>query len=136
MIGLAMRSVTWNRFPIKNLWLIPCFFHLWNEVTCTLSHLASSTNGCSGCRMRMSHPMQPSCCWNGEIGISCSESPVFERHPPPEVIRWAQRAAAAPAKQKKHQQQHRKNKSRTQTEKSSSVKVTVICTREKIKFAV
>ena len=33
MIGLTMRSVTWNRFPIKNLWLIPCFFHLWSEVT-------------------------------------------------------------------------------------------------------
>jgi len=30
-----MRSVTWNRFPIKNLWLIPCFFHLWSEVTWT-----------------------------------------------------------------------------------------------------
>ena len=28
-----MRSVTWNRFPIKHLWLIPCFFHLWSEVT-------------------------------------------------------------------------------------------------------
>jgi len=28
-----MRSVRWNRFPIKNLWLIPCFFHLWSEVT-------------------------------------------------------------------------------------------------------
>jgi len=35
MIGLTMRSVTWNRFPIKNLWLIPCFFHLWSEVTWT-----------------------------------------------------------------------------------------------------
>ena len=23
-----MRSVMWNQFPIKNLWLIPCFFHL------------------------------------------------------------------------------------------------------------
>ena len=33
MIGLTMRSVTWNRFPIKNLWLIPCFFHLWSEIT-------------------------------------------------------------------------------------------------------
>jgi len=33
MIGLTMRSVTWNRFPIKNFWLIPCFFHLWSEVT-------------------------------------------------------------------------------------------------------
>jgi len=33
MIGLTMRSVTWNRFPIKNLWLVPCFFHLWSEVT-------------------------------------------------------------------------------------------------------
>jgi len=32
-IGLTMGSVTWNRFPIKNLWLIPCFFHLWSEVT-------------------------------------------------------------------------------------------------------
>jgi len=28
-----MRSVTWNRFPIKNLWLTLCFFHLWSEVT-------------------------------------------------------------------------------------------------------
>ena len=28
-------SVTWNRLPIKNLRLIPCFFHLWSEVTCT-----------------------------------------------------------------------------------------------------
>ena len=28
-----MRGVTWNRFPIKNLWLIPCLFHLWSEVT-------------------------------------------------------------------------------------------------------
>ena len=33
MIGLTMRNVTWNRFPIKNLWLIPCFFHLWSEAT-------------------------------------------------------------------------------------------------------
>ena len=33
MIGLTMRSVTWNRFPIKHLWLIPCFFHLWSGVT-------------------------------------------------------------------------------------------------------
>ena len=33
MIGLTMRSVTWSRFPIRNLWLIPCFFHLWSEVT-------------------------------------------------------------------------------------------------------
>ena len=33
MIGLTMRSVTWNRFPIKNLLLIPCFFHLWSEFT-------------------------------------------------------------------------------------------------------
>jgi len=36
MIGLTMRSVTWNRFYIKNLWLIPCFCHLWSEVTCKL----------------------------------------------------------------------------------------------------
>ena len=28
MIGLTMRNVTWNRFPTKNLWMIPCFFHL------------------------------------------------------------------------------------------------------------
>ena len=28
-----MRSVTWKRFPIKKLQLIPCFFHLWSEVT-------------------------------------------------------------------------------------------------------
>jgi len=28
-----MRSVTWNRFAIKNLWLIPCFFYLWSLVT-------------------------------------------------------------------------------------------------------
>jgi len=33
MIGLMMRSVTWNQSPIKNLWLTPCFFHLWSEVT-------------------------------------------------------------------------------------------------------
>jgi len=34
MIGLTMRSFTWNRFPIKKFWLIPCFFHLWSEVSC------------------------------------------------------------------------------------------------------
>ena len=34
MIGLTMRSATWNRFPNQNLWLIPCFFHLWSDVTC------------------------------------------------------------------------------------------------------
>jgi len=28
-----MGSVAWNRFSIKNLQLIPCFFHLWGEVT-------------------------------------------------------------------------------------------------------
>ena len=28
-----MCSVRWNWFPIKNLWLIPCFFHLWSEFT-------------------------------------------------------------------------------------------------------
>ena len=33
MIGLTMCSVAWNRFHIKNLWLIPCFFHLSSEVT-------------------------------------------------------------------------------------------------------
>jgi len=22
--------VKWNRFPIKNLWLIPCLLHLWS----------------------------------------------------------------------------------------------------------
>jgi len=33
MIGLTMRSVTWNQFPIKNLRLIPCLFHAWSEVT-------------------------------------------------------------------------------------------------------
>jgi len=26
-------QIEWNWFPIKNLWLIPCFFHLWSEVT-------------------------------------------------------------------------------------------------------
>ena len=31
--GLTMRTVTWNRFPVKNLLLIPCFFQLWSEVT-------------------------------------------------------------------------------------------------------
>jgi len=30
----------------------------------------SSTNVCSGCRMRMSHPMQPSYRWNGEAESS------------------------------------------------------------------
>jgi len=44
MIGLTMRSVTWNRFPIKNLWLIPCFFPLWSEITSTLSDWSQSTN--------------------------------------------------------------------------------------------
>ena len=33
MQRLMMRSVTWNRFPIKNLWLIPCLCHLWRKVT-------------------------------------------------------------------------------------------------------
>jgi len=33
MIGMTMRCVTWIRFPFKNLWLIPCFFHLWSKVT-------------------------------------------------------------------------------------------------------
>jgi len=28
-----MRSVTWNRFPIKKLWSIPCLYHLWSEAT-------------------------------------------------------------------------------------------------------
>ena len=28
-----MRNVMWNQFPIKNVWLNPCFFHLWSEVT-------------------------------------------------------------------------------------------------------
>ena len=40
------------------------------RVVITLSHLASSTNVCSGCRMSMSHPMLPSYCWNGEAGSS------------------------------------------------------------------
>ena len=31
-----MRSVTWNRFPIKNLRWNPCLFHLRSEVTCPL----------------------------------------------------------------------------------------------------
>ena len=36
---LTMRSVTWNRFPNNNLRLIPYFFHLWSEVTWTLTAL-------------------------------------------------------------------------------------------------
>jgi len=42
MIGLATRSVTWNRFPIKILWLIPRFLHLWNKVT--LIQICASLN--------------------------------------------------------------------------------------------
>jgi len=43
MIGLTMGSVTWNRFPIKNLWLIPCLFHLgsaviWIQIYASLNH--------------------------------------------------------------------------------------------------
>jgi len=45
MIGLTMRSVTWNRFPIKNLWLIPCFFHLWSEVTWSTNCFSISSYG-------------------------------------------------------------------------------------------
>jgi len=33
MIGLTMCSVTLNQFPIKNVRLIPCFSHLWSELT-------------------------------------------------------------------------------------------------------
>ena len=40
------------------------------RVVITLSHLASSINVCSGCRMRLSHPMQPSYRWNGEAESS------------------------------------------------------------------
>ena len=35
-----MRSITWNRFPIKNLWLIPCFFDFWSEVTWTIYNVS------------------------------------------------------------------------------------------------
>jgi len=36
-----MRNITWHQFPVKNLRLIPCLFHLWSEVTrsCKLKHL-------------------------------------------------------------------------------------------------
>ena len=48
MIGLTIHSVTWNRFPIKNLWLIPCFFHLWSEVTWLLIPVERSQLGWVG----------------------------------------------------------------------------------------
>jgi len=44
MIGLTMRSVTWNRFPIKNLWWIPCFFHLWGKVSMQVMYHLCSKN--------------------------------------------------------------------------------------------
>ena len=87
----------------------------WNSArfVITLSHLASSTIVCSGYRMRMSHPMKPSYCWNREAGSSWDR--VFwkshVRTLPPEVIRCLTRCSC---KTKERQQQHNK-KQITQT---------------------
>ena len=44
LIGLTMRSVTWNRFPIQNSRLIPCLCHLWSEATWI--QICASLNNC------------------------------------------------------------------------------------------
>ena len=41
--GLRMRNFTWNRFPIKNLLMIPCLHpswkaHTWIEICASLNH--------------------------------------------------------------------------------------------------
>ena len=41
--GLRMRNLTWNRFPIKNFWSIPCLHpswkvHTWIEICASLNH--------------------------------------------------------------------------------------------------
>ena len=116
----------------------------WNSARAvtTLSYLASSTNICSSCRMRTSHPMQSSYCWNGVVGSSWGR--VFWRY----RVRTSSTTRIDPlsltgcrcsCRAKQHQQQHRKKQitqPHTQREKILSEKVTGICTRGKIKFAV
>ena len=115
----------------------------WNSarVVVTLSHLASSTNVCSVCRMRMSHPIQPSYRWNGEAESSWGRvfwTPRFRTSSTTRSEPLSLTRCRCSCKTKEHQQRHRKNKSHTHTqrEKSSSVKITGIWTRGKIKFAV
>ena len=85
----------------------------WNSarVVITLSNLASSTIVCSGCRVRMSHPMQPSYCWNGDAGSFWGRVGLFSmshvrissitRSDPLSLMRCS-------CKTKEHQQQHKK----------------------------
>jgi len=65
MIGLTMRSVTWNRFPIKNLWLIPCFLHLWSEVTWKYFVIGNFRGTCSSVEILKGNRL---ICWHA-VGV-------------------------------------------------------------------